>query len=60
MNNELLESVLPESKEISDVKQAFFESLLKEDVCAGDFSGFVPENATDLKKKEEDGDSAVC
>jgi hypothetical protein len=60
MNNELLESVLPESKEISDVKQAFFESLLKEDVCAGDFSGFVPENVTDLKKKEEDGDSAVC
>ena len=60
MNNELFESILPESKDVSDAKQDFFESLLKEDVCAGDFSGFVPENVTDLKKKEEDGDSAVC
>ncbi len=60
MNNELFESILPESKDVSDAKQDFFESLLKEDVCAGDFSGFIPENVTDLKKKEDDGNSAVC
>lgn len=60
MNNELFESILSESKDTSDTKKTFFESLLKEDVCSGDFSGFVPENVIDLKKKEDDGNSAVC
>lgn len=60
MNNELFESILSEAEDrLPDTQKAFFESLLKEDVCAGDFLGFVPENVTDLKKKEEEG-SQVC
>lgn len=41
-------------------KKALFDKIL-EDVCAGDFSGFVPEHMLgDKKKKEDDGNSSVC
>lgn len=46
--------------EFIENKIALFEKILKEDVCASDFSGFTPENVIDLKKKEEEGEAQVC
>ena len=45
---------------LTENKIALFEEILKEDVCASDFSGFTPENVIDLKKKEEEGEAQVC
>lgn len=57
MKQELFENT--HSSEDKSSKTVLFEALLKEDCCASDFAGFVPENAGDLKKKEEEG-SQVC
>lgn len=50
------ESVSRPRDSLSKNKKLFDKIL--EDVCAGDFSGFVPENT--LEKKKEDGEAASC
>lgn len=38
----------------------FFEQLLKEEVTAGDFSEFVPENVRDESKDKDDAKASTC
>lgn len=52
MKKELFESILSSENKLS--KTAFFEALIKEDCCASDFSGFVPEKVITLEKKKEE------
>lgn len=42
-------------------KEEFFNKILEEDCCAGDFAGFTPEHVLGAKKKEQDdGNAATC
>lgn len=52
------ESVNQPRDSLSKFKKQLFDKILKEDVCAGDFSGFVPENS--IKKEKEEGEATSC